>query len=127
MKQTSLMQEHGIMPEEIPVIPNIDIAILEAIQDGGDLYMGNWHGYTGNWCGTTHCSGGWAIHIAGEAGKELQDCLREGDAAQLIYEVSRPGQPAPDFYCDEEEAMDDIKRCAAAQQIWTKVNRSPTP
>ena len=124
MEQTSLMRAHEIMPEEIPVIPNIDLAVLKAIQDGGELYMGCWHGWDEQWCGTTHCRGGWAIHLAGKAGKALQDRFDESGpvaAATLIYEVSRPGQSAPDFYCDEEEAMDDIRRCAAEQQ------ESPTP
>ncbi len=102
-----------IPPEDIPVIPNIDVAILAAIDEGGTLDMGSWHGPKDHWCGTTHCRAGWAVHIAGEKGKALQDRVGPQMAGTLIYHASRPGQPAPWFFDTDENAMADIRECAA--------------
>jgi len=104
-----------IDPSEIPVIPNIDDTILTAIQSGGVLDMSNWHG-EGGWCGTTHCRAGWAIHLGGEKGKALQDKLGPNVAGTLIYEASRPGQPAPWFFDSTEGALADLRKCAEAQR-----------
>jgi Pentapeptide repeats (8 copies) len=100
-----------IDPSEIPVIPNIDDTILAAIESGGVLDMSNWHG-GGGWCGTTHCRAGWAIHLGGEKGKALQDKLGPNVAGTLIYEASRPGQPAPWFFDSTEGALSDLRKCA---------------
>ena len=93
---------------DIPIIPNIDAAILAAIEADGHLRMSYWHT-----CETTHCRGGWAILCAGEAGKRLEDKFGSAVAAALIYHVSRPGKRIPDFYASNAEAMADIKACAA--------------
>jgi len=45
------------------MVPNIDAAVLEAIEAGGNLDMRKW--YT---CKTTYCWAGWVITIAGEDG-----------------------------------------------------------
>jgi uncharacterized protein YjbI with pentapeptide repeats len=94
----------GIPP--IPIIKNIDTKILEAIKSGGKLAMDSWHT-----CGMTHCRGGWAVHIAGEAGKKLEDATSTKIAAILIYGRSRD-KPVPDFYASNDDAMADIERCA---------------
>ena len=104
-----------IDPSEIPVIPNIDDTILAAIESGGVLDMSAWHG-VGGWCGTTHCRAGWAIHLGGEKGKALQDKLGPNVAGSLIYEASRPGQPAPWFFDSTEGALADLRKCAKAQR-----------
>jgi Pentapeptide repeats (8 copies) len=100
-----------ISAEEIPVIPNIDAAILAAIEAGGTLDMSFWHGS----CGTTHCRAGWAIHLAGEKGKALEDRIGSQMAGTLIYQASRPKKPAPWFFASNEEAMEDIRKCAAEE------------
>ena len=41
-------------------------AVATASQDG--LYMDSWHT-----CSTTHCIAGWAIHLAGEPGRLLEE------------------------------------------------------
>jgi uncharacterized protein YjbI with pentapeptide repeats len=105
----------AIPPEEIPVIPNIDAEILKAIETGGRLDMGSWHGPHDHWCGTTHCRAGWAIHIAGEKGKALQDKVGPQMAGTLIYHASRPGVPAPWFFASNDDALADIRKCAAEQ------------
>ena len=107
----------------IPVVPDIDRAILEAVsQPGACLDMSCWHQ-----CGTTHCRAGWAIHLAGDAGYTLERQAQHAGytlerqaqhaeiAGALIYAASRPGVPIPDFFCEDEEAMDDLRRCAGVE------------
>lgn len=36
-------------------------------------------------------------------------------AGALIYAASRPGERIPNFYASNEEAMADIRECAARQ------------
>lgn len=98
----------------VPVILNIDASILEQI-DGGKLHMGEWHG-----CSTTHCRGGWAIVLAGEAGKTLEDKLGSNVAAALIYAASRPDRRVPDFFATNENAMEDLRACAALDTLIAK-------
>ena len=49
---------------DVPIVKNLDAQILKAISDGGGLEMGKWHT-----CDTTHCRAGWAITVAGDAGR----------------------------------------------------------
>jgi hypothetical protein len=94
-----------------PVIPNIDATILacvEGAQARGSLNMNEWHA-----CDTTHCRAGWAIHLAGEAGYMLEDRIGPAAAGALIYAASRPGKPIPNFYATNEDALDDLRACAA--------------
>ena len=102
----------------VPVIPAIDALIEDAINAGGTLDMGAWHGGTDElWCGTTHCRAGWAIHLAGAQGRALQDRRGPYWAAQLIYAASRPGQRDVDFFTSHATAWADIQKCAAEQRI----------
>jgi hypothetical protein len=110
-------------PEDIPVIPNIDSAILGAIEMGGKLDMGSWH--ADGICGTTHCRAGWAVHLGGEKGKELEKRFGPQIAGILIYEASRPGQPAPDFYATDDDAMEDIRKCAIHVEEVPTIDASP--
>ena len=89
-----------------PKIENLDSKILEAIEAGGDLNMGEWHT-----CETTHCRAGWAIQLAGDAGRLLEEQHGAAIAGTLIYQAST-GR-VPDFHASNEEALADIKRCAA--------------
>lgn len=93
----------------VPIIPNIDRAILAAIESGGTLKMDAWHT-----CQTTHCRAGWAITLAGDAGKVLEHFVGPNTAGALIYSASRPGKPAPDFYASDEDAMADLRECAGS-------------
>ncbi|TAK94532.1 pentapeptide repeat-containing protein, partial [Patescibacteria group bacterium] len=93
---------------DVPVLPNIDAAILAAVTDGvGELNMSDWH-----MCETTHCRAGWAVHLAGKAGKALEEKFGPAVAGSLIYAASRPGKPIPDFYASTSAAMADIRKCA---------------
>lgn len=91
-----------------PVVESIDAAILEAIDGGGCLAMNAWHT-----CETTHCRAGWAVNLAGEAGKELERKYGTNVAGALIYNASRPGQRIPNWFAEDEEAMADLRKCAA--------------
>ena len=99
----------GLPP--IPLVKNIDSKILKAVKVEGALDMSTWHA-----CGTTHCRGGWAIMLAGKAGKKLEEATSPELAAILIYQKARPNIPIPDFYASNAEAMADLERCAAAEK-----------
>jgi pentapeptide repeat protein len=86
------------------VIPDIDVKIADAIaKPGCSLEMKEWHT-----CATTHCRAGWAIHLAGEAGRVLEDIYGPSAAGALIYAASRPDKPIPDFLASNEDAMRSI-------------------
>jgi len=106
------LREVSVGTLEIPVVSNIDAAILAAIETPGcGLEMNNWHT-----CKTTHCRAGWAIHLAGEKGYELEKRVSPVTAGALIYAVSRPGKRVPDFYASNEDALADLRQCAAKSQ-----------
>ena len=93
---------------EIPKIENIHTRILEAVSKPDALNMGNWHT-----CDSTHCRAGWAVHMAGEAGKALEKQTSTLFAAMQIYRISSPIRVSPiRFYESNEKAMEDIRRCA---------------
>lgn len=96
----------------IPAVKSIDSKILNKIGNRPDgLEMVSWHT-----CDTTHCRGGWAIHLAGTAGLRLENRSSQGDAAAMIYAMSRPGKDIPDFYTDNDAAMESIIADAASER-----------
>jgi hypothetical protein len=71
--------------------------------------MSTWH----HSCGTAHCRAGWVVTLAGEAGKALEDKYGPSYAATLIYLKSDPTlEKVPDFYCDNQTALEDMNRLA---------------
>ena len=94
-------------------IDNIHQVIFAAASQPDALNMKKWHT-----CGTTHCRAGWVIAITGDAGKALEWAFGgEGRgtplAAAMIYMASDPAlEKVPDFYCDNEKALADMKRLA---------------
>ena len=73
--------------------------------------MGSWHAH--GFCGTTHCRAGWVTHLAGEAGRKLEEATSTEFAAMQIYAASSPIPVSPvRFYEADDVAMADIKRCA---------------
>ena len=93
------------------IIPEIDAQIAWAIGDNGNaLEMGDWHKAG---CKTTHCRAGWAITLAGEAGAALEKSHGPATAGAIIYALSRPDKPVPDFYASTEDAMESILNDAA--------------
>jgi uncharacterized protein YjbI with pentapeptide repeats len=104
-------QEHAALYRErhpdVPVVTDLDRKILDALAAGGSLEMGAWHS-----CETTHCRAGWAIHLAGKAGYDLERRLGNSAlAGRAIYRAST-GR-SPHFYATNERALQDIQRCAA--------------
>ena len=98
-------------PIEIPAIERIDAKILAACTAvGHSLDMNQFHV-----CETTHCRAGWAIHLAGEAGRKLEKAIGPNAAGALIYAKSRPGKPVPNFFALNEAAMQDMQECAKEQ------------
>ena len=72
--------------------------------------MNAWHT-----CNTTHCRAGWVVHLAGEAGYELERFHNTALAAQLICKASGVPISPCRFYDDDEKALADMKRCAEAE------------
>ena len=87
---------------DVPVVEQLDAKILAAIETGGMLEMGSWHQ-----CETTHCRGGWAVTLAGEPGKQLEECYGVEDAARRIY-LASTGR-CPWFFDSNEGALADIR------------------
>lgn len=91
------------------IVPSLHRRMLAAIESGGQLEMSTWHA-----CETTHCRAGWAIHLAGPAGRVLERCVGSSLAGAIIHLVSCPQLECkvPDFYASNDDAMADIKRLA---------------
>jgi len=99
---------------EVPVVDNLDSQILELVTAGaGVLEMSAWHG-EGGVCGTTHCRAGWAVHLAGKAGIDLERKLDAHRAGRMIY-LASTGR-VPWFFASNERALEDIALCAAEEQ-----------
>jgi hypothetical protein len=99
------MQRFRERNPEVPVIEALDAKILAAVTSWGHLDMSSWHK-----CKTTHCRAGWAITLAGEAGKALEEKHGPQRAGTMIYRASTGHVPY--FFASTEVAMTDIKRCA---------------
>jgi acetyltransferase-like isoleucine patch superfamily enzyme len=96
---------------DVPVIPDLDAQIAAVIaKDSAALDMSGWHT-----CETTHCRAGWAVTLAGEAGRELEARVGPATAGGRIYRVSTGRWP--DFYAGKAEATADIQRWAAIDPL----------
>ena len=96
------------LPADVPVVPDLHEQMAEAVgTEGVHLNMGIWH----HDCGTRHCRAGWAVVLAGEAGRTLERQHGTPTAAAMIYLASDPGSPLPDWYDDDEAALTDIRDC----------------
>ena len=90
---------------DIPVVSNIDQKILDIIKkDENCLEMSQWHT-----CETTHCLAGWAVHLAGESGYQLEKLTTPYLAGRLIYEKSRGDGTSPDFFNSNEGAIRELE------------------
>ena len=92
---------------DVPVVEQLDRKILSAIEAGGTLDMSKWHS-----CETTHCRAGWAITIAGEAGKDLEQKRGAHIAGRMIY-LASTGR-SPNFFATNAKALADIQAMARA-------------
>jgi hypothetical protein len=94
---------------QVPVVERLDSRILGLVESGeGKLDMRAWHT-----CETTHCRAGWAVTLAGEAGKKLEDEVGSYRAGSMIYRAST-GR-SPHFFATDEAALEDIRVCAAQE------------
>lgn len=104
------------MLAQVPNIDNIHKKILEAASRPKALDMSTWHT-----CNTTHCRAGWAVHLAGDAGRMLEEQTSTLFAAMQIYKASSPIRVSPTrFFESNETAMADMKRCAEAENETKK-------
>ena len=89
---------------------------MAAIQsDGNALEMGDWHT-----CETTHCRGGWVVHLAGAGGYAYAKETSTEFAAMQIYKASSPIKVSPTrFFESNDVAMADIIRCAEEEKKLT--------
>jgi hypothetical protein len=93
----------------VPIVRGLDAKILKLIESGdGQLNMVAWHT-----CKTTHCRAGWAVTLAGEAGRALEAKIGTAAAGALIY--YRSTGRVPDFYASNKDALADIVACAHDQ------------
>ncbi len=100
----------------VPIVDGLDRKILDAVTaGGGKLDMSQWHT-----CETTHCRAGWAIALAGAAGKALEDEHGPHRAGTMIYRAST-GR-VPHFFATDVRALEDIKRCA---EVTGEANGQP--
>lgn len=85
--------------------------------------MRDWH--LDGECGTTHCRAGWAIHLAGKAGYELERELGSAERAGAQIYMASVGF-TPWFYDpSDENALNDIRRCAAEQTAASSAAAAP--
>ncbi len=95
-------------------IANIHQKVYAAASLPNALDMGSWHATDA--CGTTHCRAGWVIHLAGDGGRALEYVMGTPAAAAVIYMASDPTlEKVPDFYCGNDDALEDMKRLAEAE------------
>ena len=110
LSEANLSRTTGL--PEAPTIFDLDGKTLAEIDAKKILFdMGGWCHETS--CGTTYCRAGAAVHLAGEAGEELQIKYGYNVAGALIYNASYPGMRAPDWYATNEEALADMRERAA--------------
>ena len=78
--------------------------------------MDAWHT-----CDTTHCRAGWVVHLAGESGYALEKQTSTLHAAMQIYHKSSKIKVSPPrFFESNEEALNDMKRCAQEEMSLEK-------
>jgi hypothetical protein len=96
---------------DVPVIEQLDAKILAAVESGaGKLDMSRWHS-----CQTTHCRAGWAITLAGDAGKALEEKYGPHHAGRMLY-IASTGR-VPHFFADNEGALADLRACATGTAV----------
>lgn len=93
---------------EVPIIKNLHQEVYKAASQKDALKMDVWHT-----CETTHCRAGWVVHLAGEAGRNLEKATSTVFAAMQIYHKSSPITVSPPrFFEGNEKALADMERCA---------------
>jgi carbonic anhydrase/acetyltransferase-like protein (isoleucine patch superfamily) len=95
----------------VPVIPDVYRRIWEGTQAGVglDLYS--------NSMPNSRDFAQWAVHVAGEAGRKLEENMDENYylAASLIFRASRPDLPEPSENMSLADALEELKRRAESE------------
>jgi hypothetical protein len=78
-------------PEE--AAPRIRAVAQAALETPDALNMGDWHT-----CETTHCIAGWAVHLAGDEGKALEEKFGTANAGLVLL-----GSEAASHFYDTQE------------------------
>ena len=107
----------GAKLPSIAKIDNLFTQIHDRIKDGCDLEMSCWHT-----CETVHCIAGWAVVLAGDAGRVAESMIYTSAAGALIINESCPylNGKVPDFTSSNEEGMRFIEECAAKEKELLK-------
>ena len=103
----------GAKLPSIAKIDNLFTQIHDRIKDGCDLEMSCWHT-----CETVHCIAGWAVVLAGDAGRVAENLLGTNAAGALIINESCPylNGKVPNFTSSNKEGMRFIEECAAKER-----------
>ena len=103
----------GAKLPSIAKIDNLFTQIHDRIKNGGGLEMDSWHT-----CETVHCIAGWAVVLAGDAGRVAENLLGTNAAGALIINESCPylNGKVPDFTSSNEEGMRFIEECVAKER-----------
>ena len=105
LRKEEICRAAGVSLADVPIIEDIHHVVYEAARAQGALDMSLWHSV----CGTAHCRAGWVVHLAGEAGAELEQKVGTPSAAALIYQASDPLMAAdPDWYQANDDALEDM-------------------
>lgn len=114
---------------KVPIVRDLDNKLLMTLlTQNNRLEMDQWHSDNADsteaeakqhFCGTTHCRGGWAQHLAGLQGYRLREACHKDDGfvSALIYYAST-GR-VPNFYTTNAQALKSIVKDAK--------NPSPSP
>jgi hypothetical protein len=96
----------------VPVVEKLHQRVYAAASQPESLEMDSWHT-----CETTHCRGGWVVHLAGEPGKKLEARFGTLLAAMKIYDASCPGYKISPlrFFDSNEAALEDMRKLAEQQ------------
>jgi hypothetical protein len=94
---------------EIPVIDRPDVKILALVEANPACFdQGTWH------CGTTHCTAGHMVNLAGDAGYALERKLGSTQAAARKLYLAAIGT-VPHFYGETGPALERLRERAAEQ------------
>jgi len=99
----------------VPILKQIHKQVQTAIsykKEENIIDMSEWHACDTIRC-QAHCRGGWVVFLAGEEGRELEEQTSPCFAAMQIYDKSSSIKVPPSrFFDTDEQAIEDIKRCA---------------
>ena len=70
-----------------------------ALAGPSNLIMDGWHNESGR-CGTAHCIAGWAVHLSGKEGYDLEDEVGSATAGAILLGT----EAATMFFLSEDEA-----------------------